>query len=288
MGIQREIWTDILLENFYPDGSFLNEPRDLSALVNNSKIHLAEAGANPDVLIDNATYPITKSARVDNAIELTMRVLDTTSTIVYNTEEKETSYDKMASVVYGHRSQLQEKATRLAAWNYTPTSDGALTPIIGASGATNGLTNARKRLLYADVLKMVTAFDQANVPSEGRILVLCPQHQADLIMEDKELYKPLFEGGKLFGMKVYVSAATPTFNIGGTKKAFDAVADPANDTVASFVFHKDEAMKAIGDADVFWTEKDPDYKADIINFQIRFLATMLRNKYYGAIYSPTV
>lgn len=58
MPIEKELWVDIIKEQPIQEGDFLNESEDLSALVDNNTLHLAEAGVEPEVFIDNDTYPV--------------------------------------------------------------------------------------------------------------------------------------------------------------------------------------------------------------------------------------
>jgi hypothetical protein len=55
-GLNKEIWLAEIMEKFYPDWSFLSVVRDLSMFVENNTINLAEAGVDPNVLINNTTY----------------------------------------------------------------------------------------------------------------------------------------------------------------------------------------------------------------------------------------
>jgi hypothetical protein len=280
-GLQKEIWTDVLLENFFPNTSFLSEARDMSTLVEYNKINLAEVGASPEVLIDNTSYPISVSARTDVPKDLALKTLDTTSTVVRNVEAMELAYDKMASVTYGHKMELMRTAGKLAAWNYAPLSDTAFTPVLKATGA---LKNGRRLLTFEDVLRLFTAYNDLDVP-DGRILVLNPQHEADLILQDLTMYKTVMASGMLFNFKLYRTSVTPKFNVStGVKVAYGA-APAATDGLASFAFFKDEVMKAMGTTEMFYTLKDPANKGDIINFQQRFVALPLRAKYISAIYS---
>ncbi len=283
-GVQKEIWTDILLEGFYPQSDFLSEARDLSALVDNNTINLAEAGANPSVLIDNTSYPIAVSSRTDVPKSLTLKTLDTTSTVVRNVDKMESSYDKMSSVIYGHKQELLRTACKLAAWNYAPASDATLTPVIACTGA---LVNGYRKMTFDDVLNLIVRLNLADVPQDGRILVLNPRHEADLQAADLALYKTAMSSGSLFGLKLYRTSQTPIFNAStGVKCAYGAAAAPSTDTYSSFFFQKDEVMKAMGDTEMFAKYKDPDNKGDVINFQMRFVALSLRTKGFGAIYSP--
>ncbi len=285
-GVQKEIWTDMLLEGFYPSGSFIAEARDMSSFVEFNTINFAEAGANPSVLLDNASYPIGTSQRTDTAKTLALRTLDTTSTIVRNVEAMESAYDKMASVIYGHKQELQRTAIKLAAWNFAPQSDTTLTPVIAATGTLpSGL---RRKLTFADVLMLVKRFNLADIPENGRVLVLNPNHETDLMEADLALYKAALAGNMLFGFKLFRTSATPVYIAAGTKVAYGTAAAPSTDMYASLAFQKDEVMKAIGTVEMFATYKDPGHKGDVINFQMRYLATSLRTKGIAALFSPAV
>ncbi len=284
-GISKEIWTDVLMEGFYPKDDFLSWSRDMSELVEYNTINMAEAGADPNLLIDNAVYPIAAATRTDLPKAITLRTLDTDSTIIRNLEKKEASYPKMESVVRGHRNTLRKGAIQLAAHFWAPQADGAFTPVLTASGA---LVNGYRQLTFADILRIQAAFAALDVDPATLAMMLNPRHQSDLLAEDMKLYKEIIAAGNIFGMKYFVNSQTPRWNTAtGAKVAFQA-APAGTDTIASIVWCKDEVMKADGSVDVFAKYNDPDQKGDVINFQKRFLALPLRNKILGSIYSLKV
>jgi len=285
-GVLKELWTDIIMEGFYPKDSFISEGRDMSALVDYNTLNLAEAGANPEVLIDNTSYPIDAAVRTDVAKTLTLKTLDTESTIVRNVEEMETAYNKMASVVYGHKMALRKAAAKLAAWNWSPASNAAFTPVIATSGAEDAAGDYLK-MSFDDVLEMRKKFDLLDIPDEGRVLVLNPEHESHLIQEDLTLYKAVMSMNtpNLFGFRIYRTSVTPIYvTATGVKDDYDTTPG-ATHSVSSFAFHKDEVMKATGTIEMFAKYKDPDQKGDVINFQLRFVALPMRAKAIGAIYS---
>jgi hypothetical protein len=288
--LAKEIWTDIILEGFYPDGSFLNEARDMSYLVDFDTINLAEAGATPTAVLNTVFGPSgtpanSVNARTDTALSVVLDTLDTTTTVVRNIEEMEAAYDKMSSVVYGHKQELLRLATKLAAFNYAPASNAANTPVIACTGT--AVTNQGKKMTFADVLALKLRFDQLDVPQEGRILVLSPQHESNLIEADIALYKAVLGNNSLFGFKISRTSVTPYYisSTGVKLAAYDTTVTPATHGISSIAFHKDEVMKAMGTVDVFARYKDPEWKGDLINFQMRFIAKSLRGKFVGAIYS---
>ena len=95
MALQKEIWVNQIKENFYPDSSFLNFVRDFSAMVEFDAINIAEAGVDPEVLINNNTYPITIKQRVDNNQRIELDKFETENTLVRRPEVIEYSYDQL-------------------------------------------------------------------------------------------------------------------------------------------------------------------------------------------------
>jgi hypothetical protein len=271
------------MEGFYPKDDFLSWSRDMSELVEYNTLNLAEAGADPNLLIDNAVYPIAAATRTDVPKTITLRTLDTDSTIVRNLEKKETAYNKMESVVRAHRNTLRKGAIQLAAHFWAPQADGVFTPVIVATG---DLIGGRRRLQFEDILLLQAKFDIMDVDPASLAIMLNPLHKSDLMFQDMKLYKDVISSGSIFGLKYFSNSQTPRFNATtGTKVAFQA-APAGTDTQASVIWSKDEVMRADGSVDVFAKYNDPDQKGDVINFQKRFVALPFRSKVLGAIYSP--
>jgi hypothetical protein len=282
MAIQKQIWTDKLMEGFYPKDDFLMASVDMSELVDYNTINLAEAGVDPTVLIDNTTYPINAATRSDVPLSITLKTLDTESTIVRNIEKKELSYNKMESVVRAHRNALRKGAIKLAAHYWAPSSDGTYTPVIAASG---DLSNGYKKLKFEDILIIRAKLMALDIDISRVNIMLNPRHETDLLEQDMKLYKEIIASGNIFNMKYYVNSQTPRFNAStGAKVAYGA-APAVTDTIATTLWVTDEVMKADGSVDVFAKYNDPDQKGDVINFQKRFIALPIRTKGLGAIYS---
>lgn len=126
--LNKEVWVEQLKENFYPDSSFLKYVRDFSTLVENDAINMASAGVDPKVLINNTTYPIPVSMRVDKPIRIELDKFETENTLVHRPEVIEYSYDQLESVIMGHRNTLRSKTAEKAAHAFAPHEDTADTP----------------------------------------------------------------------------------------------------------------------------------------------------------------
>ena len=261
MALNKEVWINQIMEGFYPDDSFLQKAKDFSGFVENDRLHIASAGIDPKVLINNTTYPI-------------------------KTVERE---DKLESVISQHRATLRKSVAMKAIHAFAPTANTTDTPVIQTSGLA---TAGRKRLTFADILALKERFDDADIPLTDRYIVLHPKHVTDLLLQDTELFKNLtnIKDGKPFqfaGFGFYSFAQMPVYSVKDgalTKVAFNAV-KPANAQFASVAFYAGEVMKADGEIYMYSKEDDPGERATIVGFDKRFVALPIRGKGIGAIVS---
>ncbi|WP_418846015.1 hypothetical protein [Phocaeicola sp.] len=284
--LEKEIWVNQLMENFYPDSSFLKYARDFSALVDYNAINMAEAGADPKVLVNNTTYPIKITQRVDKPLRIELDKFETENTLVRRPEAIEYSYDQLESVLMGHRNTLRAKTAMKAAHAYAPQEDSTYTPVIQTTGA---VVSGRKRLQIDDILLLKERYDNAMIPLEGRYLVLNPSHVTDLILFDAKNLGNLtdLQNGKpkrFAGFNILQTASTPKYNSSLQKIAFDGEEEG---NFCSFSFHSDEVMKADGDVFMYARENDPAERGTIVGFDKRFIALPIRNKGVGAIVSAS-
>ena len=283
MAIAKETWTDIILEQPIADDSFLLASEDMSELVENNTIHLADAGVEPEVFIDNDTYPVGIVARDDVPVELSLHTFDTKNTVVRNVEEIESSYKKLESVTRGHKRALARKSALFAAHTWCPLQDGEFTPVLVTTGAVDA--NGRKRLTFDDLDALETRFRDLEVDMSKLVLVLNSEHLADLKAEDRKLYKECLKDGKVGNFKLYTYPTLPYFDVTTKKKQAFGSAKGASSSMASLAYVQTEVMRARGTTEPFIREKDPEARGDILGYQQRFTALSLRNKYIGAIYS---
>jgi len=291
-GLLKEIWIGRLMEKFYPTAEWLSRAQDFSGNVENNTINLAEIGADPEVLVNNTTYPVPFADRADVPLQLPLDYYDTKGTVVRNAEAIQLAYPKMDSVVRQHGKALAKAQSAKAAWNFTPQADGTYTPVIVTTlsdGATAPATGQVIPFNFEAIINLGQKFDEMEIPQEGRVLVLDTTHKASLLKQDLKLYKALTNQAKgemlmQYGsFDIYVSTQTPRFN--GTtkaKKAFGAAA-AGTDVRSSFAFVDSEVMRAVGTMDMFSRLRDPEARGDIIGFQQRFVALSIRGKYIGAI-----
>lgn len=283
MAIEKQIWTEIICEQPIAEDSFLLASEDMSELVENNTIHLADAGVEPEVFIDNDTYPVGIVSREDVPVELPLHTFDTKNTVVRNIEEMESAYKKMESVTRGHKRALARKSALFAAFNWCPLKDGIHTPVLETTGVADA--TGRKRLTFDDLDALEIRFRDLEVDMTKLVLVLNSTHLADLKSEDRKLYKECMKDNRIGNFTVFTYPNLPYFDVTTKQKQAFGSAKGADSSMASLAYVRTEVMRARGTTEPFIREKDPEARGDILGYQQRFTALPLRNKYIGAIYS---
>ena len=152
MALQKQIWINQIKENFYPDSSFLNFVKDFSNFVEYDTINMAEAGADPSVIINGNTYPIKIVQRTDKNISIELDKFETENTLVRRPEAIELAYDKLESVLMGHRNVLRAVTAKKAAHAFAPLKNTEYTPVLKTTGEVT--RDGRKRLAVADIVAL--------------------------------------------------------------------------------------------------------------------------------------
>ena len=278
-GVFTEVWTGELVKSLRGglEGSWLDGVPDQSTIVNNDVIHLVEVGVDPDVLINNTTYPIPSQALDDKDIAVKLDKFQTKVTPITDDELYAASYDKMARVKESHGNSINDSKFTKAAHALCAQEDTAKTPVLKTTGERDA-TTGRLRLTMADLVALKAAMDKLHVPAENRRLVLCPDHVNDLLLvsqtfrEQYNIDRSTGKVGKLYGFDVYEYANTPLYTQAGKKKAL-GVAAAAGEFNCSFAFYTPRVFKATGSTKMYYSEAatDPEYQRNKINFRHYFL-----------------
>lgn len=279
-GVYTEVWLGEIVRKLREglSGSWLDGIPDASTVVENDVIHLVDVGIDPDVLVNNTTYPIPLQELKDGDISISLDKFTTKVTPVTDDELYAISYDKMARVKESHGAAISEAKFRRAAHSLCAGEHTAKTPVLKSSGARVASTG-RLRLTVDDLVAMKEAMDSLKAPATGRRLVLCMDHVNDLLRADqafREQYNIDRNTGKvgmLYGFEVYCYADCPVYTTAGKKKAVGATAD-AGEFQASFAFYDKRVFKATGSTKMYYSaaSTDPEYQRNKINFTHRFIA----------------
>ena len=251
-------------------------------------IHLVAIGADPDVLINNTTYPIPIQQLNDADVAISLDKYQTKATVITDDELHAITYDKMASVIERHRDAVNETKYVKAIHALAPQSHAAATPIIATTGGVD-TGGTRKMIAAADVISLKAYFDKLKVPTQGRVLVLCPDHVNDMLLADqafKDQYYSYTTGkiANLYGFEVYEYAGCPYFSQAGVKRAYGAVPG-ATDTMASVAFYAPYMFRATGTTTTYPTDAEATKQQHLYNVRHYFITLPKVQKAIGAIYS---
>nr|WP_036932181.1 hypothetical protein [Prevotella sp. HUN102] len=278
-GVYTEIWTGELVKHLRRglEATFLDGIPDSSSIVNNDVIHLVEVGVDPDVLVNNTTYPIPLQALDDKDIAIKLDKFQTKVTPITDDELYALSYDKMARVKESHGNSINDSKFAKAAHALCAQKNTATTPVLKTTGEKDPVTG-RLKMTANDLLNLKRALDKLKVPAQGRRLVLCSDHANDLL-EVSQVFKEQYninrnDGtvGRLYGFDIYEFGNNPLYTTAGVKKDVGATAE-AGEFQCSFAFYTQRVFKATGSTKMYYSEAatDPEYQRNKINFRHYFI-----------------
>ena len=291
--VYTEIWTGETVKALREGlaGSWLDGVPDQSSIVNNDVIHLVDVGADPDVLINNKTYPIATQELPDGDIAISLDKFQTKATPITDDELYAISYDKMARVKESHSNAITDAKFRKAAHALCPNKATATTPLLTTTGERDPETG-RLRLTPEDLVALKRALDKLKVPTDNRRLVLCTDHANDLLLasqtfrEQYNIDRNTGKIGSLYGFTIYTYADCPLYTTAGVKKDVGATAT-TGEFQASFAFYTPRVFKATGSTKMYYSEAatDPQNQRSLINFRHYFICLFKKADAGAAIVS---
>lgn len=296
-GVLTEVWTGEMVKKLRTGdvATFLDGLPDYSQYAENDVIHLVDVGADPDVLVNNTTYPIDVQELDDGDIALSLDKFQTKATPITDDELYAISYDKMGSVTGRHGDAITEAKYAKAIHALAPAENKTKTPVIETSGEFAEGEDAeagRRMITRKDIIALKKSFDDMSVPVQGRRLVLCSDHVNDLLLQDQKFadqyYK--YESGKIanmYGFEVFEYVANPVFKASDSKKLAFAGTPGSNDYQASVAFYTKHTFKAKGSTKMYYSEArtDPENQRNLVNFRHYFIVLPKKTEAIGAIMS---
>ena len=292
-GLYQELWTGETIKAFRNSAEslgWLQKIRVYDAQVaQNNTINFVDLGGDPTVLVNNNSYPLGIESLSDANKPIGLDKYQTKATRVSEDEARGLSYDKKSTVIERHREIIDQTKFARALHALAPSENSAKTPVLVTTGATDG---TRKRLKVADVIALKAKFDALRVPVEGRILVLCPDHVNDLLLEDTSFAQRYnnTESGKIanmYGFEIYEYVDAPAFTVSSKKKLAYGAELAATDRSASVAFYAPRMMKATGETKAYIDEPDTQNQEWRYNVRHYFVCLPLKNEAVAAIVSDT-
>ena len=282
MALQRTIWRNQIVTDFYADNEFLSRAQNWDEYVRDGvkTVIIPVEGTGSAVERNRTTFPATATQRTDG--EFSYEMVDYTSTprFVTNLEEIQMSYAKMQSAIAQDMALVKEQAAEdiLYSWRAELANS-----IVRTSGATvpamAGATGNRKAITFQDIVKAATAMNEANVPNAGRVIMLTPSQIQELATDEdvKKIgmgtvlmnYNSL-KPATLAGFVVlersrvlrYDNSATP---VGKVPTAAAAAAD----NVAALCWSPFSVGRSMGNVEVFYDPANPLYYGNVFSMEVQ-------------------
>ena len=280
MALNKEIWLNTIVENFYPDNSFMAKSVDDSPFVNNKTVHIPNAGKPSSVAINRSEKPAKISEREDNELTYNIDELTTDPIHISNVDTVELSYDKRNSVLSNDRMQLQKAAAQNLLYKWSEAmktkfqTDGEAREAHTSSTATGN----RKKMTKAVVMKLAVQFNRDDVPAEGRYILLDSVMYMDLLddLTDKELSAFLSCAdasrgvlGKLYGFEFMQRSQVLRTSAGGSAIVKWDAEGAAGELAAGLAWQESCVSRAMGEVKMFDDMGNPTYYGDIYSFLVR-------------------
>lgn len=291
MAIQRELWQNTIVEGLFADNSFMSKAVNDDMYVNmGKKVHIPNAGSPSDVSVNRSTVPATAKKRTDTDVEYTLDELTTDPIYIPHADTVELSYNKRNSVISQDRQKLIDTAALNMLYRWDPTSTNFVRTTGSAVVAhTPTATGNRKALTKADVLTLMTKFNQDDVPAEGRYLLLDSVMYAQLLADLSEADKWSFlqsadmqNGtlGKLYGFNIMQRSKVLRYSTSNSLVKWDT-SGATSDNAAGLAWHEQSLSRALGDVKIFDSMDNPLYYGDIYSFLVRVGGAIRRNDKKG-------
>lgn len=280
MALNKQVWLSSLVENFYQNNSFVAKSVDDSMWIDNYTVHIPNAGSASGVVINRShASAAASSKRTDSEITYDMDELTTNPVYIPNVDTVELSYDKRNSILQNDRKNLLNVASENMLYRWAPDTDHIImTGGTAETAHTDKATGNRNGVCKADVMKLMRAMDVADVPENGRYLLLDAIAYAQLLDDLSEQDKWMFQNsanvqtgvlGNLYGFNIMKRSQVLRLTA-STKaiKKWDA-AGAATDIAAQIAWQQDSVSRAIGSAKMFQNTDDPTWYGDIYSFLLR-------------------
>lgn len=278
MALNKEVWLNTIVENFFPDNSFATKSIDDSLFVSNKTVHIPNAGAPSGVEINRTNKPASVKQRTDQDLTYDMDELTTNPIYIPNIDTVELSYDKRQSILWNDRMELQKNAHQNLLYRWI--NEDIIVETVGESRTahtTEKATGNRKKLTKETILSLMTKFNQDDVPTEGRYILLDSCMYADLLedLTEKELSAFLASAnaqqgtlGHLYGFDIM--QRSQVLRMTSAKKLSKwSEEGTTGELAAGLAWQYQCVSRAMGEVKMFDSTDNPLYYGDIYSFLMR-------------------
>jgi hypothetical protein len=254
-------------------------------------IHIPITTFRPGVLINNTTYPIALVAYDDTSMTVQLDKYQTKVTTLTDDQTMGASYKQIDSVTKGHRDDITESKFAKAIHSIAPQTTVANKTFVIQCTGDEVTVGGRRKMLWKDLVTARRNMDNAKCKKKGRRLVLCSDHENDLLEDNSNKYADKLADylsgtikGMLAGFEMYQNVDNPMYTAAGVKKAWGAVPG-GTDRNASIIFHPENIVKKTGLTKQYFSDSksDPEGQTNKLNYRHYFIAVPVLDQYAGAI-----
>jgi len=287
MAIQREIWTQDIVENLFKDNAFAKRAFNEDQYVIGGKVvHIPVAG-QPSAVNKNVTnFPVNAVKRTDADITYALDTYYTVPRHVERIERYELSYDKRQSVLGEDQAAITDSAIDGMLFRWAPGAANVILTTGAATAATASGATGNRKAFGKDVFgKIKLRWDKANIKGGSRIALLTADHHQQLLDSFSDVEKTNFNNladakrgvvGMYLGVEImmrstvqrYRKVATVWTAVDEQDAAFGA-SDQTGDSATSLFYHDMSVSRALGTVEMFDRENDPTYYGDVYSFILR-------------------
>jgi hypothetical protein len=280
-----------ITEELRKDNSFMQFAKNDDAFVNSNSVELPHAGADPTILVDNTSYPLTITQRTDTATQYLLEKLSSNPTHLEFSEEMIVSYNKRASIFDAHVKGLKQKMADRMAFKWAENNATAGTGLVATTATATrnssaaGSTATVKRIDKTDLLTVRAIFDGDDIPQAGRKLLVNSLMYQDILLiddfthADKLGLSVIPDGfiGRIFGFDIFQRSSVNRYATGGATIKDTEAANVATDLGAGMAWHPDFVRRAMGSVKTFLDIDNAEYQGTIFSAQVRTGGLNARN-----------
>lgn len=302
MALDREQWLADIQENLFKNNAIINRAVNHDGFVNYKTVHVPQSGANPTITKNLGSFPATISQRADTELTYSMDTYYVEPIHIERGQETAfISYDKRMSILSQNINTLEDALTNQALYKWAPAGAGTFVKTTGSAVSTAlapSATSTRLAITLTDILKAKSILDDANVPQEGRILVMPSSIYNGQLLAISDVYSQQVYGqsalpsgvvNRIHGFDIMIRSTVVVYDNTGTPvlKAVNDIGTPSSpattDNLACLAYHPSFVAKAKGNADVFINENDPAYYGSIVSALQLFGASKMRTSQIGIV-----
>jgi hypothetical protein len=181
--INRELWQSELQAQIFKKSDFMQKCMDLSFAADQAhRVHIPQSGSLVGAKVTPSSFPLTATRRTDTDHYFDMRQHYLDPIYGINIADLEKSYDYRMTVMSQQYLQIYEAVSDYMLYDWA----FGITAQVNTSGAgraardTTYQSGNRSGMTFTDLLEANRRLTKANIPVDGRVLILPTDMRADL------------------------------------------------------------------------------------------------------------